>query len=665
LQCYNKDDTELLRPNCEQIEMTYIEEVTNLTKTVIDYPRSCRVYRPCHCQSLRFVNTTDGTFLALPIGDIFFYTGLRLNCTTENGTIGINATDLMFLESLAGETGVGQAPPLSDPTAGYSLAPGIYTSGRINNTISNCTCQPLNRSLTLEDAGLECDYKLGNATFTDSGAEIPLRCLAGAVVNCSLQFLRCFELSGAMLYQLNLTNATSDGFCVNGTTLVNDSGLVGANDTYTNCTRSAELFLPDGTTLVYPGNGSVPYEIVGGKYICLGYFTRNTNFTVLVEGLTEGAVAALCNSSSLFPNGTACPEISSNHTYILENATCDTCNLTVVTNGTILLAMACSPWYCPANYSVNCTYEYFDVALNSTVQMVLAYNHTVFDGYALNTSETWNFPNGSAMCPDFQSLGGNFTDFVVQICTEQNALSGYTAYGANDTALCNYTDPGTNLTYCCFNETTVANGTGGCDVMVCVVPDVVLSNVSAKLLEARPRNETVPCGVNYTCEADLNITTCSCVLDYVANCLTPYIPGNASAAYHWDNIVNETNFVDVTNNRANQMPYGLILDRTTEWIIYNTSVILPDRSTENARLREILKQSPQIYGRVHDSQYVQNQPHLMCLVFFCRYGLFGDQYNIKPYRFYCDGGCPLDFTNVDDFDCIIDASTPQPQVNRT
>lgn len=651
LECYNVEDTELLRPNCQKVEMTYVQEGTNLTNTVFDYPLRCRVYRPCQCQNLEFMNTTDNTFLLLPIGDIFFYTGLRLNCSVANGTQSVNATDLMFWTSHAGETGVGTSPPLSDPTMGYSLSPGIYLSGTINNSIANCTCSALNRSLTLEDAGLACEYDLGNATFTDTGEEIPLTCMEGTVKNCSLHFLRCFELSDTLLYQLNLTNTTSDGFCVNGTTLVNDTSLIGVNDTFTNCTRNSSLVMPDGTTLLYPGNGSIPYQIIGDKYICLGYFTRNTTFTILVEGLTENTTAALCNSSSLFPNGTGCPAISSNVTYIYENTTCDTCNSTVMINSSVVLVLACSPWYCPANYTIGCTYEYFDLVLNSTVQIPYTYNHTVFDGYALNASETWNFPNGSAICPAFTALstnGTNYTDFVQTICAAQNALSGYYAT-SNDTSLCNYTDPSTNLTFCCFNETMLTNGTDGCNITVCVIPDVFLIDVSTDLAEVRPRNETVPCGVNYTCEADLNVTSCSCVLDYVVNCLTPYIPGNASAAYHWDNIRNETSFVDITGNRAQQMPTGLLLDRTTEWIIYNSSVILPDRSTENARLREIIKQSPQIYGRVHDSQY----------------GLFGDQYNIKPYRFYCDAGCPLDYTQVSDFKCIVDASTPKPQVNRT
>lgn len=640
LQCYNVQDTELLRPNCEKEEMEYIDENTNLTSTVMDYPLHCRIYRPCECQNLLFKNITSQADVVLPIGDIFFYTGLRLNCTVENGTETINSTDLVYIMSLAGQTGVGTSPPLSDSSIGYSLSPGVYLSGSINNTIANCTCLQRNKSMTLEDAGLECKYGLGNATYTDTGDPIPLTCSNGTVKNCSVDFLRCFPLSDTMLQILGIQNSTDGGYhsysCVNSTNIVNFTD-VGSGDTYSNCTTNTTLDgIPAGT----------PTFILDNRYICIGYYPENTTFQILVDDISDTERESICNTSSLFTN-MSCPEPSSNITEIYEITTCDNCTQNSTINGTMVLVMACSPWKCPANYTIDCNYEYFDETQNMTVSDFFhyIYNYTVFNGIPI-TNTTTTFQNGTDLCPAFTAVA-NTTSFENTICSAQGATPGYVTT-ANDTSLCGTVDINNN-TLCCYNSTTFINGTDGCDILICVIPDVTLESINATLIPARPYNETAPCGVNYTCTADLNVTSCSCTLEYVLYCLTPYIPGNESAAFYWDNIRNETSFMDVTSNKCQQLPGGLLLDRTTEYVVYNHSTELPDRSTENARLREIVKQSPQLTGIVHDTQY----------------GLFGEEKNIASYRFYCDGGCPLDYTKVSDFKCIVDASTPLPQVNRT
>ena len=70
LLCYNTQVTQQLRPNCQKVLVTYVNELTNATETAMDYPQNCRVYRPCVCQNLAFFNLATQQTIVYPIGDM-------------------------------------------------------------------------------------------------------------------------------------------------------------------------------------------------------------------------------------------------------------------------------------------------------------------------------------------------------------------------------------------------------------------------------------------------------------------------------------------------------------------------------------------------------------------------------------------------------------------
>ena len=437
LQCYNSYDTQELKPNCQTTNMTYIDENTNETLTVYDYPIDCRVYRPCQCQDLSFLNTTSNNTITLTIGDIFYYTGLRINCTVPSGTQTLNSSQLVFTGSNAGDDGMGQMPPLTDTTHGYSLAPNIYLSGVINNTVSNCSCQQPSTNQTLDQVGLSCRYSMDNTSYCDNG--------------------------------------------------------------------------------------------------------------------------------------------------IVSNYTCSV------------------PYY------ITCTYNYTNPVNN---QIQIYNNYYTYEDARGAPLQNNQLSNGNPMCVAFnQTL--YYQDYYCQSQKEQDP-SGYAQYG-------------------------------------CRAP-IVNSITTSFIMETFPFIGGVSsCGANYTCQ-NFTYTTCSCELNQVADCISTYEPGAYTAAYYIGHIADNTSVVDLTNNRAQQLPFGWLMDMTSEQIILNTTVEVPELSDESTRLREIYAQTNYLVtGTVHDFVYGQE----------------GTASNIVPYRLHCDGGCPQTYQNVEDFTCIVDASTPVPKVNRT
>jgi len=74
LYCYNTLVTQQLRPNCHKVQITYTNENTHMLETTMDYPQSCRIYRPCTCQDLQFYDTRTQNIIIYPIGDMYVST---------------------------------------------------------------------------------------------------------------------------------------------------------------------------------------------------------------------------------------------------------------------------------------------------------------------------------------------------------------------------------------------------------------------------------------------------------------------------------------------------------------------------------------------------------------------------------------------------------------
>lgn len=650
IECYNVLETERLRPNCKKQSIPYVLEGTNTTVTDLDYPLECRVYRPCRCADVLFENTNTSRTFVLPVGDLFFKSGLRLNCSVENGTTSsLNASSIVFLESFAGSDGIGQSPPTSDPTMGWSLGPnGLYLEGTfINNSVVECNCTQRNSTAQLQDVGLECDYPL-NGTET--------LCKNGTVKNCTYEFVRCFPLEDeALQYTYGiLTNASAlAAYCDTNSSLIQTNVTSPPSNTSVACNISTALDLDPSlqTTVI-------------GNYLCLGAFANDTTYKILLEDLDQNVtLSTLCNSSSpgyFFGNGSisrgscdlllAAQNVTQN---VTQTSNCSSCNATKTIDSKILVVQACRPYYCPATYNISCMYLWYSQVQNTTVNATVVYNVTVTDGIPLDTVNG-TYPDGSPLCPtQYEVIVGTigdvvnatnqttaqrldpvlFSNLTADICAEQGATPGYVVPEGNTTAYGSLIN-GT-LVVCYWNISTLVNGTIGCGIVVCSLP-TFNSTFNTSLVPPFPYNVTAPrCGVNFTCE-DLQVASCSCQLDRVTDCLVPYVVGNQAAAYHFDNIVNETSLVDVTNNRANGLYIGLRVDRTKDFIIYNTSVAETEFADESAVLREIIKQGNLlIWGRDHDAVY----------------GLPGEQIDIASYRRICDSGCPQPFTKVEDFDC--------------
>ena len=135
-ECYDKNATEALRPNCVPQNISYIDHNTGETKFIVEYPLECRIYRNCTCQDLVFRDTNTSSTVVLPIGDIYYFTGLRLNCSaledddpeyvlTDVVTVTDPETNItttqsqgdifVYVQSNAGLNGMGESFPATDP----------------------------------------------------------------------------------------------------------------------------------------------------------------------------------------------------------------------------------------------------------------------------------------------------------------------------------------------------------------------------------------------------------------------------------------------------------------------------------------------------------------------------------------------------------------------
>jgi len=70
-ECYNVIETEDRRPNCARENVSYVDENTNAVLFALDFPLACRIYTPCVCQDLVFVDSNTSATVVLPIGDMY------------------------------------------------------------------------------------------------------------------------------------------------------------------------------------------------------------------------------------------------------------------------------------------------------------------------------------------------------------------------------------------------------------------------------------------------------------------------------------------------------------------------------------------------------------------------------------------------------------------
>lgn len=595
LECYNTLQTELRRPNCQQVNTTYIDETTGATLFTTDYPLECRIYTPCVCQDVEFFDTNTSSTVILAIGDIFFYTGLRLNCSAVSGdtpfivltgsttvtdpntnttSVVANSDLFQFVTSRAGETGVGVSPPLTDPTPrGFSLYPNVYIRGEISSSTVNCSCPPsLNTSM--ENFGFECDYKLiEDQTF----------CVDGLVRTCGeYDFLRCYPADAALVQFLQDAGGSASASTIVASTCLSNGTLSASSGTP--CTSSLSFNASTGWT----------FFLVDNQYACLSNLFNGTTFNVIYTGLSDAAAAALClTDPDIIAAG--CPAVPLDPGAGQFNVSCLNCSSAFSAASLLLVVTYCEPYHCPVQWNVTCNYTY--VSNTSVITHIYSQLQQYQDGRFWNASlgvNAWN--NGQAVCPSDDPESGIWR--LIQ-CQQQQA-AGFACDPGNGT-----------LTY--FN--------------------------AVQLSGFFPENQTSFCGAPFTC-ASANYTTCSCDIQLVAPCLAEYVVGNGSAMYSVDNLSDDLEFLSMVFNRAQQVYIGGLMDRSSEAIVANNSIFLPQFSDWLARLREWLRQNYQMEGILHDAGY----------------GLFSQASNVAPYQRFCDNECPLDFTSEDDFECIVDAS---------
>lgn len=89
------------------------------------------------------------------------------------------------------------------------------------------------------------------------------------------------------------------------------------------------------------------------------------------------------------------------------------------------------------------------------------------------------------------------------------------------------------------------------------------------------------------------------------------------------------------------------VDRTSQAIVRNNSIFEVYPTDWLGDLRELHRQSYQLEGVVHDMVS----------------GLPQTDFNIEPYRRFCDNECPRQWVSEAEADCIVDASIPADQTN--
>lgn len=594
-ECYNVLETEARRPNCVKENVSYVPEGTNTTLYTLDYPLSCRIYTPCVCQDLVFFDANTSATVVLPIGDIYFYTGLRLNCTAVSGdspfivlTGTTNVTDpntnvttpknndelFVFQGSNAGDGGIGQRPPLSDPTGGFSLYPNVYVEGVIDPAALNCSCPPSFNS-SMAALGFDCDYMvIENDTF----------CMNGLVRSCELDFLTCYPASDALVTVLSI-----QGYIGNDTASLEAFCLANGTLSLQNETASQT---PCNPVVTFNATAEWTLWLVGG-YACVGTFPADTAFEVVTPGLTSASALALCSTDpDLIAQG--CPTIPSITGAAEINVTCDVnCSTSDVVESEIVLVRVCARYTCPQTWNTTCVYTY---VTNTSV-----ITHTINTTYVLTDGRTWD--------------------------NVSNAWS-------TGEPLCAATDPdeAAQQAIQCAQQTSKGHP--------CAPANSTLASFNATLLSGGfPSEGTAVCGAPYQCAAP-NVTTCSCDIADTGPCLAEYEVGTAAAMYHFDNINDGLAFVDSSFNRASQLYYGAIIDRTSRAVIMNNSIFATYYSHYRSVASEWHRQNYQTDGAFHEVAV----------------GLFSDQPNIRPYQYFCDDDCPPEYIDEAEFDCTVDAS---------
>ena len=298
-------------------------------------------------------------------------TNPNTNITT---TVNNNAL-FVFQGSNAGDGGVGQAPPLSDPTGGFSLFPNVYTVGLIDPTALNCSCPPgINSSMAA--LGFDCNYiVIPNDT----------RCMEGRVRTCDLQFLTCYPASASLQTILSrdgyIGNDTLlDLFCLaNGTfSLVNETvGQTPCNPVVTlNATQEWTLWLV-------------------GSFACLGTFPVGTAFEVVAPGLSNATAVALCGSDpELIAQG--CPPLPGDPGPAAITSVCNACIDAFSATSEVVLVRVCVPYTCPMTWNVTCVYSY--VTNTSVITHPTVNTYVYQDGRAWN-NVTNSWTTGDPLCP--------------------------------------------------------------------------------------------------------------------------------------------------------------------------------------------------------------------------------------------------------------------------
>lgn len=485
-ECYNVFETELRRPNCVMQNISYVDENTNATLFIMDYPQDCRIYTPCVCQDLVFIDTNTSATVILAIGDIFFYTGLRLNCTAiedddplvvltgetnvtdpdTNVTTTVPNSDIfVYQRSNAGDGGIGQPPPVTDPDPqGFSLYPNVYTRGVIDPEALNCTC-PLGINSSMAALGFDCNYLvIPNDTY----------CMNGRVRTCHLEFLTCYPASESLLTILSV-----DGFIGNDTLLdlyclANGTfSLVNETEGQTPCNPIVSL------------NASLEWTLWRvGSFACIGTFPVGTAFEVISPGLTNASATSLCATDpQLIEQG--CPPLPGDPGPAEIISACDTCSDAFNASSEVVLVRVCRPYTCPMTWNVTCLYTY-DAGDSVVITHVMVSTEEYDDGRMWdNVTNSWT--TSEPLCPE---VDPDQTAYQATQC-QQQILHG----------------------------------------QACAPSPGVLTIFNATIIDGEfPHNETAYCGAPYQCIAP-NMTTCSCDIQQTGPCLAEYEVGNASAMY--------------------------------------------------------------------------------------------------------------------------------------
>ena len=156
-RCYSRWQTELAG-SCQLINITVVNETDSSSNfTVQDYDPTCRVYLPCTCAPVQFVNDQTNLVETYYVGDVYYYTGLRLPCVVINDQGGppVNVNgNYTLLGSLQGVSPasleiptneIGDPPPVNETGWGLgviAIRTGIFVPPKlpiINETCTNDT----------------------------------------------------------------------------------------------------------------------------------------------------------------------------------------------------------------------------------------------------------------------------------------------------------------------------------------------------------------------------------------------------------------------------------------------------------------------------------------------------------------------------------------------